>query len=415
MKARRGETTVSLITKKPSGKPADRLRERLPLVPADKLSSVTHYVMSDHAIERCEERGVGIMEVYSTIADPQFTQPSRRNDVTTYIRGDLKVSVTDHTIVTVIDLEEDHRTTPRVPLNPLISKGAAKMSARNGVSSSGLDDTWCLLAHPKPDIRLIVVTPALAEKLLSLNSHNRPFTKTLVAQYEADIENDQWKLTHQGVALDTTPALQDGQHRLQAIVNTGKAQPMYVAVGMDPANFAVIDVGRNRKFSDVLSMEGYTDTNNLGATARLVFLYLHRNFVSTHKVSNASVVELVGGDPKNFMLAMAMGRTLATNVMITRSAAGAGYYLIKRVNAATPVNEFFDSLVTGENLPTGDPRPKLRKVIATQARERRRNGPEQLALLIKAWNAWAEGREVGVLSWRRTEQMPRVTRYERQR
>jgi hypothetical protein len=369
---------------------------------------VTHLVLSDHAIERCEERGIAIMEVYSTIADPQYTRTRNDDGTNCYLRGDLSV-VVDHkrnSIPTVIDRMEDFRTTPRIPLNPLINRGGAV--ARR---SSGLDETWCLLAHTEPDMRLITVTPALAEKLLSFNVSNRPLNKALVSQYKEAIETGVWRVTHQGVALDSNQTLQDGQHRLTAIVETGQAQQMWVAVGMDPANFTAIDVGRNRKFADVLAVEGYTDTHNLGATARLVYIYSFRDFVSTHKVTNAQVIDLVDGDPDGFSRALSMGRAIQGGISMSRTAAGAGYYLIRKVNPTMMVDDFFESLITGENLPTGDIRPRLIRVMANSQRTKlRRTGPEQMALLIKTWNAWAEDRSMETLAWRKSEAMPRVTR-----
>ena len=383
----------------------------MPLVPDDRLASVIHLVMTDHAIERCEERGIGIMEVYSAIAEPQYMRTRNADGTVNYLRGDLNVAVNQktNTITTVIDRQEDFRTTPRIPLNPLINRGGA-MARRT--ASSGLDETWCLLAHTEPDMRLLTVTPALAEKLLSYNTSNRPLNKVLVGQYKDAIEADVWRVTHQGVAIDTNQTLQDGQHRLTAIVETGKAQQMWVAVGMDPANFVAIDVGRNRKFADVLAVEGYTDTHNLGATARLVFIYQFRDFVSTHKVTNAQVIELVDSDPDGFSAALAMGRQMNKgSALMSRTAAGAGYYLIRKVNPAIMVNDFFESLITGENLPTGDIRPRLIRVMANSQRTKaRRTGPEQMALLIKTWNAWAEGRNMETLAWRKSEAMPRVTR-----
>lgn len=387
--------------------------EQMPLVDDDQLMDVMHLVMSTHSIERCEERGIGILEVYSAVADPQYTR-TRDDSTVQYLRGDLSVAVDPkrRSIVTVIDRQEDYRTTPRVPLNPLINRGANRMASRNG--SAGLEETWCLLAHTEPDMRLVTITPALAEKLLSLNTHNRPLNKTLVNQYKADIEAGSWRITHQGVALDTTPALQDGQHRLTAIFETGVAQPMMVAVGMDPGNFAYIDIGRNRKYSDVLALEGYTDTYALGATARLVYLYQHKDFISTHKVSNAQVMELVESDENGFTNAMTMGRRLQKGMLMTRTAAGAGYYVVRKVNPATMVNDFFEALITGEDIPHGDPRPRLVRAIANSQRSKmRRPGPEQLALLIKTWNAWAEGRSPDILAWRKAEPMPRVTRVDK--
>lgn len=391
-----------------------KLHEQLPLLEQELIDEATHFVMSDHAIERCEERQVGILEAYSAIARPQSSY-TRADGATVYRRGDLQVVTRENTILTVVDVDETYRISPRVPLNPLIARGAKVAKRSNGVSSSNADEMWCLVPHPEPDIRLVLITPTLAEKLLGLNSANRPLNRRLVATYVEEINEGRWQLTHQGVALSTDSMLLDGQHRLHAIVETGKAQQMFVAVGMADSNFAVIDTGRNRKYSDVLSLQGYSDAWAMGSTARLIYLYLHKDFVGTYRVPNSEVVNTVQADEKLFLLSMNVGRQLYKNMSFNRSAGGAGYYIIRRTNSVAATTDFFDSLITGADMHSGDPRLALRRVVANMARSKGRSiGAEHLALLIKTWNSWCDGKnDVRHLSWRRTESMPRAARFER--
>ena len=406
--------TATLTRPSPSlTRQVPRLRPQLPLV--EDTSSAEHWVLTNHAIERAEERGIGIMEIYSALAEPQSIRQRTNYGTADYVRGDLRISVNtkEHAILTVVDVEEDVRTVPRQPLNPLYSRKATNMPRKTGGT---LDDAWALVPHSEPDIRLIHITPALAEKLLALNTHNRPLRKALTAQYVAEIQSGNWRVTHQGVALDVTPALQDGQHRLSAIVETGKGQDMYVAVGMPVDNFSVVDTGANRKYSDVLALSGFSDAFNLGACARLVYLYLNKDFASTYKVNNTTVLETVSEDPDGFTTALHWGARCAYGFFLTKSAAAAGFYLIARVNLKTPVNEFFTDLVEGTGMSTGDPRLVLRRWSTNSYKEAgRRSGPEQLALLLKCWNAWCEGRELRNLAWKKAEPMPRVTRFERKR
>jgi hypothetical protein len=92
--------------------------------------------------------------------------------------------------------------------------------------------------------------------------------------------------------------LQDGQHRLTAIVETNQAQLMYVAVGMDPDSFDVIDTGRTRCYGDAGAM-GHHDTNVLGSTLRMCYAYIN-HAASNRKVSNASILTLINEDLEGF-------------------------------------------------------------------------------------------------------------------
>ena len=392
-----------------------RLRPQMPLI--EDTSLVEHWVLTDHAIERAEERNIGIMEIYSTLAQPTSIR-ERKTGTADYLRGDIRVSVNtkEKVIMTVVDQDEDIRTTPRKPLNPLLQRKATTMPRASKAHQDGLDEAWVLVPHSEPDVRVMTVSPALADKMLDTNHSNRKLRPSLVRSYVTEINEGRWQVTHQGAAMDTTASLQDGQHRLSAIKETGIPQKMMIAVGMPVESFAVIDTGLTRRYADTLFISGYSDPFNLGAAARLVWLYVNRDFTSTYKVSNQQVLELVNRDTDGFTISMHYGGRLNYGAFMTKSAGAAGHYLVQRVNAKTPVNEFFEGLVEGSGLPGGDPRLVLRRLLANQYRDAgRRFGPEQLAWLIKCWNAWVEGREIRNISWKKTEPMPQVGRYERKR
>jgi hypothetical protein len=103
-------------------------------------------------------------------------------------------------------------------------------------------------------IEKTTITPKMAEKLLKYNVGNRSMRRQNVIYWERAILNDEVKLTHQGIAVQgnkTRPErLIDGQHRLQAIVNTQKPMEAMLATGVSPEAFAVLDSGVSRTMAD---------------------------------------------------------------------------------------------------------------------------------------------------------------------
>ena len=382
-----------------------KLRPQKPLV---DTTGVEHLVMSTHAIERCEERGIGILEVYSALAEPDYTNTSRSNGepAVNFIRGDVKVPVSGNTIVTVVDLNEDHRTEPRQPLNPIIDKG--KRMARR---TTTLDEAWIFLKHTEPDVRLISITPELADKILGFNTENRRMRGFAAKDYAATMTEGGWKLTHQGIALDTNGIVQDGQHRLQGIVDSGTTQQFFIFVGMDPAAYTALDIGMKRTYGDTMTRVGHNNAAQLGSCARLVFLFQRRDFTSTWKVTNQQVLDTVSEDEDGFVMAMTWGgRLKKPPIGLAVHVGAAAFYLISRANSAERVNQFFQGLIDMEfEHGRSDPRNVLVRALSNLSGTSR-TGPEKLALVIKAWNAWEEGRTISVLSWRRNEEMPKVTR-----
>jgi hypothetical protein len=65
-----------------------------------------------------------------------------------------------------------------------------------------------------------------------------------------------WRLTHQGIAFDTTGLLIDGQHRLWAIAEAKIPVRLRVFFNEPPENRQVLDTGERRSNKDVLKLSG---------------------------------------------------------------------------------------------------------------------------------------------------------------
>lgn len=377
------------------------------------------HTMTKHMMDRCAERGIGIFEVYAAIDAPEIMRPGAEDGDRVYIRGDVQVVVADDdTIKTVIDRFERGRSKPREPQTP------AQIAARKPRSQAE-DETWALAMHATPECRVMFVTPEFASKLLGLNTSNRPLRPKLVAEYAAIMRAGKWRgageqsrdhAHPQGVTLDWNLVLQDGQHRLTAMVETDTGVWMTAGVGFDPANYGAVDTGRNRKYADVLGKEKFSDANVLGSVAKMVYLYLNSknssmvSAYSSTKVSNDDVFAQVLENPDGFKAAIAAGIRVEKGAKgSTRTGVAAAYYLISRENDPVEVLKWFDGLANSDLLPLGpDPRKKFRDLMAGRDRKKRAVGAEHLALVLKIWEAHVGGRQIEHLSLRRTERMPAV-------
>lgn len=104
------------------------------------------------------------------------------------------------------------------------------------------------------DLRVEIITPEIAQQYLLFNTSNRTLRKSLVSQYARDMSAGNWKLTHQGVAFNCDGTLLDGQHRLQAIIESGVAVRMVVARGIDTKSQLVMDDHAKRSAGDALTL-----------------------------------------------------------------------------------------------------------------------------------------------------------------
>ena len=110
---------------------------------------------------------------------------------------------------------------------------------------------------------LMEITPAYAAAWLRHNVLNRRLNTVRVGAFEGQIVRGTLHLTHQGIAFYRHPngdlILLDGQHRLQAIVNTGKTVKMLVSFNIHANAAAAIDIGQGRSCEQGIKLNNDLD------------------------------------------------------------------------------------------------------------------------------------------------------------
>jgi len=147
-------------------------------------------------------------------------------------------------------------------------------------------------AVPFNNAYLVDVTPELARQWLTYNRINRPARPAVLRQYVRQIESGLWKRTHQGVAFTREGVLLDGQHRLFAIIQTGKTMTMLVFINEPVENYEFIDCGCNRSNLDIIRMSTRDNTLVLMHTQTLKAMLAGRCCKSNGKYSSAELGEL---------------------------------------------------------------------------------------------------------------------------
>ena len=125
-----------------------------------------------------------------------------------------------------------------------------------------------------------IITPQWASQILETrNPKNRPISKPFVERMARDMVCGAFATTHQGIAFDENGDLLDGQHRLAAVVKSGKPIEMVVTTGIPVKHklngvsvntFELIDGGRKRGAGQMLSMAGFKNANRQAAMVRVL-------------------------------------------------------------------------------------------------------------------------------------------------
>lgn len=199
----------------------------------------------------------------------------------------------------------------------------------------------------KLENKMILVTPHQAKYWLdNCNLRNRNLRETQVRQFVKDMLNDNWEMTHQGIAFYEDGMLADGQHRLAAIVKANVSVKLFVATGLPQKTAKTIDQNRPRMMHDVIRIGGENDWIDKHVVAICRFL-LGNMGESTETPSVNTVVDLANKYKHSIQLVKSMTGTKKRYV--THSGLAASY--VCALIAGVPdekIKRFTEVMLSGE-------------------------------------------------------------------
>lgn len=272
---------------------------------------------------------------------------------------------------------------------------------------------------------LVLVTPEMASDWLTARrwEHQRAISAAIVAKYLRDMREGRWKVTRQGLTFDTGGYNIDGQHRLRALANAdheslikhyGEPGIYFWIYPNEPTDtFDAYDQNFRRTAAHLMH-EPYSAA--VAASARLLLAASDQDPWSFPRLSRLTTAEVLQTRQEWPELARYMSKVVVVSkpthipvpehsVMLAQAA---------RTEHAEKISDWLEGIHHGVNMSASDPRLKLRDRFMSSwlAMSGSSNRPLRYSLLVKAWNAYAEGRELPVLRWANAEEIPAVTGFE---
>lgn len=251
-----------------------------------------------------------------------------------------------------------------------------------------------------------LITPEDAARMLLRNTKNRPLDERYVTQLSNEMIAGRWKFTGEPVIF-SDKGLLNGQHRLSAIVASGKAQRMLVVSGVAQDAFDAIDIGKRRSVADILSIAGEQDGKRLASTLSLLLKYLTGNMKNrSFRVTPQQAEELLRKEP-DVVMAVNKIKELGGKPIMPFSVLAACYFLFAKLDQAR-ADKVIEWLSTGAGMETGNPILLLRERVLQKAPGTRMSSEYQFGLLVKTWNALRENKPMTVLRLGPKEEFPAV-------
>jgi hypothetical protein len=249
----------------------------------------------------------------------------------------------------------------------------------------------------KSEIRTI--TPEIAAEMLGRNTHNRNLRPTVVARFARDIAEGRWDLNGESIKFSDTDVILDGQHRLQAVVESGKPIKTIVVTGLPAIVQETVDRGTGRNLSDALRLRGETDVISLASVITAALL-LSKGMpaLPANWPSGKEALRFFEEHP-NLKAAQHAGERIRHTLGCSAGLCGGLFWAFNEIDDLD-ADEFFARLETGAGLATTSPILKLREWIMADIRAPRRASRTRfLAMTIKAWNAYRRGDLMVRLQW----------------
>ena len=262
----------------------------------------------------------------------------------------------------------------------------------------------------KTEVRTI--TPSIAYEMLKRNSKNRKLNESHCSYLAKQMKNNQWLFDAQPIRFSESGTLLDGQHRLNAVIESKKDIQFLIITGIKSEAFKVMDTGRNRNGADCLSILGIEYATEISSCARMIInFYKNRdNKSGTNKITNTDVLDWYE-DNKFIVSYIRSSEKLSHEFsrILSRGHLASLMFLLSKSDIIM-AEDFLHKLCTGLDLNYNSPIFVLRKkLILDKTSKAKLPMREKLALIIKSWNAFKLGKSIKVVRWNKeTESFPNI-------
>lgn len=259
----------------------------------------------------------------------------------------------------------------------------------------------------RPVTEVVTITPSLAAEILKNNIDNRNVTKAKVDTYAADMLSGRWQgLNGQTIVVANDANVNDGQHRLLAVIKSGVSVDTLVTFGVARETRMTLDQNKPRTPGDYLGMSGIASGTKIAAIAHTIYCYQNNllpsasgatEYLGGGKISKAALTEFARDNIVGIKEAIdaAGGRT--ARIVATETRMASAFYIIKQATTSPEdVVYFFDRLLNGDQITASSPILVCRnKLLAEKQAKRRIPVARFLEIVVRSWNAFRAGQNLG--------------------
>lgn len=250
-----------------------------------------------------------------------------------------------------------------------------------------------------------VWTPTKAKQILAKGGSNRRLSAMTVTRYAAAMGDEKWSMNGETIKISRAGKLLDGQHRLHAVIESGKPVSMLTVRGLMPKTQATVDDGFKRNLAHVLDISGEKHSTTLAFSLSLLDRWakdeLHQ--IRSRSGHGPRRDECVAALKKHPDLRHYVAHKLTFNFGKTLGSRGlfAFCWYICSKNHPDTADMFYEQLSMGVAMGAEDPvyhlRERLLKSKLSDDPRLRLDTLQKVNLISSAWNATVQNRTIKLL------------------
>lgn len=264
----------------------------------------------------------------------------------------------------------------------------------------------------KAKVSTINVGPNLASQMLSdILEEQRPLTQKHVDRLANEMRAGNWRLSPDAL-VQIKGKLGNGQHRLQAVIQSKTHQSFLLLETDDDELFKVLDAGRGRSVADVLRGEY---ASGIAATAKVIVMYDLGALYSTgigrkgDECTRSLQISFADENREKIVECVRFCSSLYDRYRLVAVASAAAVQFIghRDTNKPEAVSEFIKNIYSGESL--NDAAFDFReRIVRSRIGAARLGRYYVLGLMIKSLRSYLNGTRMGTIRLSDGESFPKL-------
>jgi len=254
-----------------------------------------------------------------------------------------------------------------------------------------------------------VITPEMAKKILEKNTINRPMNKNNVAFLVSEICRNNFVYNGEPIIISKDGFLLDGQHRLQACIESGRNIEVMVVRDVEKETMITIDTGRARTAGDVMSLKNIDNARSVASVCKYIIkkfdtvsMYNDNNSSTKYvkiKISNSEILRFYNGNKDEIQeLVQYSIRLVKHGVNILPAAQISAYIYLFSYEDHNCAIDFFRELITEAKLRDGTAAKLLRnKLLNDKISKMRLTKTHIRNLIIKSFRSYLNDKKIKIL------------------